>query len=220
MPAAPLALHRALADERRARIVDELTAARDGLDVQELGRRLGLHANTVRFHLGVLADAGLVDSHPVRGERGRPRILYTVSREAGPGSSDEYRLLATILTGTVASEAEGAQRAEAAGRAWGRYLVRRPLPLARVTDQEATAEVVGLLDEQGFRPEAVGSRIEMRRCPFHDLAESHPEVVCAVHRGLVSGALEELGSELEVDALDVFVRPDLCVVHLRRRDAR
>jgi hypothetical protein len=41
-------------------------------------------------------------------------------------------------------------------------------------------------------------------------------VVCAVHCGLVSGALEELGSDLEVGELAVFVEPDLCVAWLQR----
>jgi predicted ArsR family transcriptional regulator len=54
--------------------------------------------------------------------------------------------------------------------------------------------------------------------PFHDLAEAQPEIVCAVHRGLISGALEELSSELEVAGLDVFAEPDLCIAHLARRD--
>jgi predicted ArsR family transcriptional regulator len=56
----------------------------------------------------------------------------------------------------------------------------------------------------------------MRRCPFHDLAEANPALVCGVHKGLVSGALEELGSDLRVEGLDVFVRPDLCVARLGR----
>jgi hypothetical protein len=33
----------------------------------------------------------------------------------------------------------------------------------------------------------------------------------------MSGALSALGSGLEVDGLDVFVRPDLCVARLGRR---
>jgi predicted ArsR family transcriptional regulator len=57
----------------------------------------------------------------------------------------------------------------------------------------------------------------MARCPFHALAESQPEVVCAVHKGLITGALSALGSDLEVECLDVFVRPDLCVARLARR---
>jgi predicted ArsR family transcriptional regulator len=211
------ALHRALADGRRQRLVAELREAPGGLDARELARRLDLHQNTVRWHLGVLADAGLVESHPAqRSEPGRPRILYTLSRHAARPGHNEYRLLATILAGTVADQGEGSACAESAGRAWGRYLVRRPLPLVRVSDDEAIGEVVRVLDEQGFVPDADGCDVNMRRCPFHDLAEQHPEVVCAVHRGLISGALEELGSELEVDELRVFVEPDLCVARLAR----
>lgn len=209
-------VHRALADERRTRIVEELRPARGGLDVQELAHRLGLHENTVRFHLGVLVDAGLVGSRP--GERsapGRPRILYSLRPAAVAEPRDEHRLLAAILAGTVAQRETGPREAEEAGRAWGRYLVRRPLPLVRVGDEEATKEVVGLLDQQGFAPEAVAGEIRMRRCPFHELAETHPDVVCAVHRGLISGALGELGSELEVEQLDIFVEPDLCIARLR-----
>ena len=78
-----------------------------------------------------------------------------------------------------------------------------------------------LLDEEGFAAEPHGNEIHMRRCPFHDLAETNPEIVCGVHLGLMAGALEELGSDLEVEGLDVFVRPDLCIARTaRRRSAR
>jgi len=60
------------------------------------------------------------------------------------------------------------------------------------------------------------AEIHMARCPFRALAESQPDVVCAVHKGLISGALAALGSELEVEDLDVFVRPDLCIAQLAR----
>ena len=200
-------VRRALADEHRVRIVAELRAEPDGLGVRELGRRVGLHENTIRWHLGILGDAGLVEAHPAaHGKPGRPRMLYFARPAVDEAvDRDDHRLLATILTGTVAELPDGERRAEASGRAWGRYLVRRPSPLARVTD------------EQGFAPVIEGTEIHMRRCPFHDLAEQTPEIVCGVHRGIVSGALAELGSDLEMDGLDVFVRPDLCVARLARR---
>jgi predicted ArsR family transcriptional regulator len=213
-----LAVRRALADPQRARIVEELRAERAGQDVRTLAGRLGLHENTVRWHLGLLADAGLVESRPsANGRPGRPRMLYVLRPGARAGGRDEHRLLATILTGTVAGVPDGERRAEDAGRAWGRYLVRRPSPLAHVGEEEAVAEVTRLLDEEGFAAESHGSEIHMRRCPFHDLAETNPGVVCGVHRGLMAGALEELGSDLEVAGLDVFVQPDLCVARLRQR---
>jgi predicted ArsR family transcriptional regulator len=215
-----LSVRKALADPHRERIVDALRDAPEGLDVRSLADRLALHENTVRWHLGLLADAGLVGSSPAtNGKPGRPRMVYILEpgarQEAG---RDEHRLLATILTGTVAGIPDGEHRAEEAGRAWGRYLVRRPSPLERVTAEQAVEEVARVLDEEGFAAEAHGTEIHMRRCPFHELAETNPGVVCGVHRGLMAGALEELGSDLEVEGLDVFVRPDLCVARLRQRE--
>ena len=213
----PTSRHRALADERRVRIVEALRSEPAGLDARDLGRRLDLHPNTIRWHLGILADAGIVTSSPAeRTTPGRPRILYSLTPEPAEPRPDEHRLLATILTGALARADDGGSQAEAAGRAWGSYLMARE-PLTRTSDDAAVAEVSGLLDRQGFEPTAQGREIHMRRCPFHDLAEAHPEVVCPVHEGLISGALSALGSGLEVEGLDVFVQPDLCIARLAPR---
>ncbi len=210
---------RALADEHRVRILEALEAEPAGLGVQELGARLELHENTVRWHLGILAEAGFIDSRPAPdGKPGRPRMLYVLRPGAvEPAPRDDHRVLATILTGCLAELPDAARRAEESGRAWGRYLVRRPSPLEQVSDERAVAEVARLLDDEGFAASAHGTEIHMRRCPFHDLAETNPAIVCGVHLGLMAGALEELGSDLEVEGLDVFVRPDLCIARTARR---
>src|SRR5262249_49543205 len=118
-------LHRALADPRRRELVEMLEAAGDGLDVPELARRLRLHPNTVRWHLGILGDAGIVTSSAApRSGPGRPRIVYRLSAESRASGREEYRLLASILAGTVSAKKSGPRRAEASGRAWGRHLVR------------------------------------------------------------------------------------------------
>jgi predicted ArsR family transcriptional regulator len=212
------AVHRALSDESRRAIVAELrTAPGDGLDAHELAERVGLHSNTVRFHLAVLADAGLVEGTPAaRSTPGRPRIVYTLTRAVGAEArrNDEYRLLASILNGALANNAEAAELARGAGREWGRYLTTGPAPFTRTSDEESVAIVAALLDDQGFEPVADGGTICMRRCPFKDLAESHPEVICAAHRGLIEGALEELQSDLEVAELEIFPTPDVCIVRL------
>jgi predicted ArsR family transcriptional regulator len=78
------------------------------------------------------------------------------------------------------------------------------------------AGVVELLDHEGFEPERSDGTIRMRRCPFRDLAETHGQIVCSIHRGLISGALAELGSALEVGELQPFVEPNLCVARLER----
>jgi predicted ArsR family transcriptional regulator len=209
-PATTTAQHRALADEQRASIVAELEASPGGLDASEIGRRLGRHANTIRWHLGILSRAGIVrsDAEP-RAAPGRPRILYRLGPSTGAEHGVEYRLLASILVDTVSKDGRGTEACELAGRAWGAELVG-----ARDRDGSGIEAVVGILAEQGFEPQADELAIRMRRCPFHDLAEAHPEVVCAVHRGLISGALKALGSNLSVSALEIFPQPNVCIARL------
>jgi len=207
--------HRALADERRSRIVEELRSRRSGVDAHELGRRLGLHPNTVRWHLGILADAGIVGARRARSTTpGRPRTLYTLNADVAAPGRDEFRLLASVLTSALARQPDAAAKSEAAGREWGRYVAPRRSPLARATHEEATEDAVRLLDEQGFAPEGGEGEIRLHRCPYFDLAEQHPEVVCSVHRGLLAGALEDSAPQVEVE-LEPFVEANLCRVRLR-----
>ena len=195
--------------DQRDGIVEALREARDGLDAAELGRRLGLHPNTVRWHLGVLAGQGAVSSAPTRrGGRGRPTIVYRLTPDGAARDRDEYRLLAEMLTATVAGTPDASERAYATGAAWGRELADGSEP--------ALETVVDLLDDQGFAATTDGETIEMRRCPFWTLAAATPHVVCTLHRGLIDGALEATGGELAVDELHAFVEPALCVARLRQ----
>jgi predicted ArsR family transcriptional regulator len=193
-------------DRQREAIIDVLRASRDGLDTNGLAQQLELHPNTIRWHLGVLTDAGLVEAMPEhRRGRGRPSIVYRLTGDGVAHDRDEYRLLATMLTAVVSEDQDGEARAYEAGRRWGRHLQAA----------EPDADVVELLDRQGFAAEAHGDRIEMRRCPFYELAEGSPQVICTLHHGIVDGALEESGSGQSVERLDPFVEPTLCIAHLR-----
>jgi predicted ArsR family transcriptional regulator len=195
-------------DPRRAQIVSVLESAPDGLDATELGRRVGLHPNTVRWHLDVLARAGLVTSAAEgRGRPGRPRRLYRLVP-----ARDDYRSLASVLVTTLAADDAGPDACARAGRDWGAALAEGRADGA----DEPVEAVAGILAEHGFEPEASAAEITMHRCPFLELARTSPAVVCAVHRGLIDGALRTLGSPLTVAALEIFPRPDACVAHLKR----
>jgi predicted ArsR family transcriptional regulator len=149
-------VHRALADPRRAEIVAELRSAGEPLDSSELGRRIGLHANTVRWHLAILTDAGLVRSHSApRDGPGRPRRVYaaterTQSRDdERPPAADAHRALATALVGIVAGQPGAGEAAERAGRALGREEVAGAGPSA-----DPIARLLAVLDAHGFAPAA------------------------------------------------------------------
>jgi predicted ArsR family transcriptional regulator len=193
-------------DHQRDGLLAALAEAPDGLDTNTLAARVGLHPNTVRWHLGVLTDAGLVHSAAEQQHRrGRPSVVYRLTPDGAARDRDEYRLLATMLTAAVASDEAGAELAYETGVRWGQHL------------QAAEPEmgIVELLDRQGFAANDCGDQIEMRRCPFYALAEESPEVICTLHRGIIEGALAAGSTGLTVDRLEPFVEPALCVAYLR-----
>lgn len=201
---------RAAGEPHRARILETLRGSTAGLDVSQLAARIGLHPNTIRWHLGHLADGGHVRSTPAhRGRPGRPRIVYTATDDA-PQSGESYRLLAEMLSSALARRTEGLAEAERAGRDWGGYLVDRAPPSARLTRDEAVRRIVDLLATHGFEPARRGDAIEMHRCPFQELVEAYGDVVCGLHRGLLAGAFEALDAGVGLAALEPYPVPGLC----------
>lgn len=207
----------------RARVLGVLQAQRAALGVEQISAQVGLHPNTVRFHLDGLVDAGLVHrTVEDRDQPGRPRTLYTANAASAPAGRRSYRLLAEVLTSFLAGQSEHPSRdAEDAGTAWGRFLTERPEPFGKVDVVQATDRLVDMLDEVGFEPEAVrrGRKREilLHHCPFRETAERHRDVVCSVHLGLMRGMLGELDAPLEVQRLDAFVESGLCVARLTTR---
>jgi predicted ArsR family transcriptional regulator len=214
-------LHRALSDPSRVRILEALREAEAPLDARELATRVRLHLNTVRAHLRILAEAGLVSARREERTRpGRPRLLYLAAAEPlDEGALASYRLLAQILASSLAgSERDPSAPAEEAGRAWGAHLVRKPPPFTSISKQETIDEVVRLHEEYGFRPELrrakSGQELVLKRCPFQEVATSYQAVICPLHLGLIRGALAELGTGIEADSLEPFAEPGACVGHL------
>jgi predicted ArsR family transcriptional regulator len=184
-------------EQQRFAIVDRLRDAAEGLDANELGASVGLHPNTVRWHVGALVDAGLVEGRPERRHaRGRPTVVYRLTSEGMTHGRDDYRLLATMLTDAVPPQA-----AYATGVRWGEFL------------HEPGQGIAELMNAQGFDAELEDDRLAMRHCPFYALAEDSPHVVCALHRGIMDGALAADGSTVRVQRLDAFVEPLLCLAY-------
>ena len=203
---------------RRTDVLALLRQAGGPMSVTEVAKAMGLHANTARFHLDGLAGEGLAErTTESRDTRGRPRILY--ASEGAPPGPRSYAFLAEMLTGLVSTLADAGSATLEVGRAWGRHLIERPAPSERVDAGEALARLNRLLDNVGFRPEMgpVGKDVEIRlgRCPFREVAEKHTDVVCAIHLGLMQGALDELGAPIVATSLEPFVTAQMCIAHLQ-----
>jgi predicted ArsR family transcriptional regulator len=211
-----------LAVASRALILEQVRKHPEGIDATTLANRIGLHPNTVRFHLEVLVEAGMVRAFgdPVR-KPGRPRLLFSAVRVPppapengmGPGDRDGYALLAAVLARHLARvTADPGGWAESAGRLFGAEQLSA-LDVAR-SEVERVAAVTALLAEVGFAPETIRDgdnwRILLHRCPFHALAAEQPDIVCRLHLGLLQGAVDRLGGTGGTVRLEPFVAPGLC----------
>lgn len=205
--------HAALAVLSRRRLLEALRAAREPLDVAALSAAVGLHMTTVRFHLDLLEQAGLVRRAVERaGRPGRPRQLYAPVAE--PAAGEGHRQLAEVLAGVLAVDLDdGPQWAERAGHRWAEEQV--PAGAALSWD-EGTRSVGDLFGRLGFAPRLVDDaqhrHLELDGCPFRDVAQAHPQIVCSVHLGLLRGALRRLGVPGgQAAGLRPFVEPELCI---------
>lgn len=237
------AVHAALASAIRRQALAVLDAATEPLDAASLATALRVHVSTARFHLDHLEAAGLVQREPTTtraGRRGRPRVHFLAAPRHGPQRSPHQAhsfekpapndvrdqlisVLASMLTGQAATIADEtvadetcaetvAERAEHAGRQWAQALAEASPGEAPGTD--LSPRLTSVLTELGFDPVADADSIRLRSCPFRAAAEQFPEVVCAVHRGLVDEFLSAEQRQRGVRLLPL-VQPGLCIVGTR-----
>lgn len=207
---------------RREHVLHVVREAKQPLGIAEIAKRLGIHANTVRFHLDTLVAHGQVErSKAPAGTPGRPPQLFAAVRAMDPTGPRHYQVLAEALVTTLAADPDPRARSLDAGRQWGRGHATALTDVTGTSEPpeaaEAVEHLVALLDELDFAPEQPSgdhSQIGLRRCPFLELARDRTDVVCPIHLGLMQGAMESWGSPVTVDRLDAFVEPDLCVAHL------
>jgi predicted ArsR family transcriptional regulator len=204
----PLVVHKALGDETRLAIYRELAGTTYPLSVTEIAERIGLHPNTVRPHLERMREADLVAVEAIhRGTPGRPQHRYSLAASAPSLDLDPQGTV--LLAGLLASLAErvGASADDAAwvGRAWGEATHRR----------DGAAGLVPTMARLGFEPAPepvpAGEHVAFLRCPFKELAEAYPELVCSLHRGLCEGVAEAEGTVV-VSFHDLYDRERCSVV--------
>ena len=210
-----LAILKALGDNTRYAIYLELARAPRPLATADIADTLDLHANTVRPHLERMREVGLlaVSSDP-RGGPGRPQHRYALAPDAPDLGLEPppFPLLARMLLGLAASSGIGAAEAVDAGRDQG------DLDAAVSTGTSCVEAVTARLATLGFDPAVVADgdeiTIAFTHCPFRDLAEVRPDLICNLHRGLVEGFVERVGGA-EVTDFGSLVDRDPCRVELR-----
>lgn len=185
------------------RVLRGLATSPEPLTIAALTEALGGHPNTVRVQLEHLVEGGFASEVdlPTKG-RGRPARGYsaTVSgRQVAVEDADrgEHSALVEAVAEQLASGSEPVADAEALGRRWGRKLGQGRTGRRSLTDA---------LAGQGFTPTPAEDGIALLTCPLLSVAQQRPDVVCAIHQGLIDALSPE------PMRLFPFAAPGACLV--------
>lgn len=212
-----LALFKALGDNTRYAIYLELARSPVPRSTSEIAETLDLHPNTVRPHLERMREIGLLQvAADGRGNVGRPQHRYSLAADA-PSLGLEpstWRVLSRMLADVAALMGPDVDDVAAMGWEQGRVAADRR------AGSPCVAALTDALAELGFDPATAvdgdAATIAFTHCPFRELAEAYPDLVCNLHRGLVEGFVEELGGA-EVAHFATLADRDPCHVDLVAR---
>ena len=203
-----LELLKALGDNTRYAIYLELARAPMPLATAEIAESLALHPNTVRPHLERMRDVGLLEvTTDAQGAVGRPQHRYSLAPDA-PSLGFEppaFPVLARMLLRLAAGAALPAADAVEAGRDQGAVAASHPDRVGTCAEA-LTAELSVLGFDPAELTDDTVTTIAFTRCPFRELAEANPELVCGLHRGLVEGFVDARGDAIVVDFHDLADR--------------
>ena len=196
----PARLDDPLAQPTRARLFAVLCELRRPASTEELAERLELHPNGIRVHLYRLREQGMVARERDRQPRGRPRDMWLISPDAAPAARPPtaYAQLGRWLARAIGAKPTSLGKIESAGRQIGHELAPEPHGAPEASLHAALAAL-------GFQPRREShqpGRLTYRlcNCPYREAAGENPEVVCALHRGITHGLLDELDATSRLTA--------------------
>jgi predicted ArsR family transcriptional regulator len=196
-----------LEDPVRARLYRVVSESTAPVGRDAAAAAAGVGRPLAAYHLDRLVELGLLTATYRRPAcragpgAGRPAKVYALSgREfAVSVPPREYELAARLLAAAVEADCDGVSRAalQDGARRFGCELGRRCQPEAGAqppADRTAPqAALESALRDHGFEPWQDGSgSIQLRNCPFHSLAEQHPDMVCGMNLALMLGLIEGL----------------------------
>jgi predicted ArsR family transcriptional regulator len=210
-----------LAEPTRRRIYDVVRRSDAPMTREGVAAAVGITQRLAAFHLDRLAEAGLVAVDYARPPgrsgpgAGRPAKRYTpapVELELALPPR-QYNWVARILAAAIATrpkdaDASAIELARAEGHRAG--ALRRPRRKPR--GHAAIEAAQQTLSHLGYEPvEDDDQCVRLRNCPFHDVVDVAPGLVCSLNEQLVAGVLEGLGVDDRCAARLDGAPPDCCV---------
>ena len=191
----------ALAEPLRRRLYLHVTASEEPVSRDAAAEALGITRSVAAFHLDKLAEVGALDVEYRRPSgrsgpgAGRPTKFYRRYEAELDFSVPERRydlaaaILARALEDAKAESIAVDEALRAAARDYGR-IIATGLGEGAGSGGDAFERVAAVLSAHGYEPSRHAGVITLENCPFHSLAEQHPDLVCGMNLDVVDGVLE------------------------------
>ncbi|HET9051858.1 MAG TPA: helix-turn-helix domain-containing protein [Candidatus Dormibacteraeota bacterium] len=184
----------ALRDPTRRTILLSILRDREARTVDDVAAEAGVHRTVAFGHLERLVDLGYLEKGKRRSRVGKPAALYAAA--TGPLSvqypARQFEMLASLLaSGLGALGDAGVDVARDAGRRFGESCAARRA--------STVAEALVPLAVLGAEHSVEGGEIVATNCVFLEACAAAPGVVCALHAGILEGALHGAGLHARVD---------------------
>lgn len=194
---------------QQRRLLDTLVEMARSVTVVELAEALESHPNTIREHLAVLEESGLVSATTVPSKgRGRPRKVYRTN--AGARGAPARHLVGLI---TAALKAFPDDTAQADGYRWGRTW-GEDIAASGVYDGSdgAVEGVTSLMADMGFAPQMIDSNqgcMGLTQCPLLSTGQAVPKGLCEIHQGMLDEVLNREAPDAKA-FVEPFAEPNAC----------
>lgn len=189
----PVARLSNLDDPVRRRLYEYVVSCNQPVAREDAAATVDISRTLAAYHLDKLADAGVLTVSYARPAgrtgpgAGRPAKQYSPTQPELLASVPprNYGLLAKLLVDAIGTD--------------DTEPVRARLSAAAHDAGRASASGGDLLETLrgcGYEPApTTNGDIELRNCPFHQLAQQHTELVCGVNLKLIQGMLEKVGEQ-------------------------
>jgi predicted ArsR family transcriptional regulator len=216
-----------LDDPMRRSLYDYVASCGQPVGKDAAAQAVGIGRSLAAYHLDKLVEVGLLTASYQRpaGRRGpgagRPAKVYARSGQEFTVSVPrrDYELAARLLAQAVTADPSSDARAELwrAARELGEALGHHHQP-GTAARPDRLDELEAELQRHGFEPcRDEDSSINLANCPFHQLAEQYPEVICGMNLALIDGLIKSVanGEEKAGAHAALAPQPGRCCVVIR-----
>lgn len=198
----------ALGDPTRRAIYIAVRESSEPLTTAMVADLFDIHQNVARHHLDRLTADGFLRVEATRRENsaagaGRPAKSYIATEKevSVHFAPQRFEMLVELLMRVLdqVSSENLSKVAEDIGRQYGREIAAEIGGKNDTGYDEAVTSVARAMTGLGFAvdPDISGQQLLTSHCPFGEAATNHPEVVCSLDRGIVSGLFGALSVPCE-----------------------